>query len=72
MPKFGHPVPERLDRGVAKAQVVGNVEIGDQRGFLVDRDQPGPPRLGGRGDDAVLPADAHVTRIGLEARRSGS
>ena len=48
---------ERLDRRVGQAEIGGDIEVGDQRRLLVDRDQSGAARLGGRMDVARLAAD---------------
>ena len=51
------PLAERLDRRLGQPKVLQHVEIGDQRRLLVDRHQPGTPRIGGRGDLALFAAD---------------
>ena len=60
--EFLDPLAERLDRRLGQPQVLQHVEIGDQRGFLVDRHQPGAPRIGGRGHLALLAADQRCGR----------
>mgnify|MGYP003595597142 CR=1 FL=1 len=64
--KLGHPMPERLHRGIAKAQVVGDGKVGDQRGFLVDRHQAPFPRARRIGDSAVAALDPDMAGIGFQ------
>ena len=49
------PMAERFDRCLGQAEVGPDVEVRDDRGFLVDRDDPAAPCLG-RGVDRSLPA----------------
>ena len=50
------PVAERLDRRLRQPQVGADIEIGDQRRFLVDRHNAAPARLSRRMDGALSPA----------------
>ena len=60
------PVQESLARGGAQAQVAGDVEVGDERGFLIDRHQARAPGRAGRGEAAGRAEDADLARIGAE------
>ena len=62
--ELGHPVHERLDRGLGEAEVGGDVEVGDQRRLLIDRDQPGAARLGRRVHRARLAAHQDPPGVG--------
>ncbi len=42
-PELGQPMAEWLDRASRQPQVRGDVEVGDERRFLVDRDDTGRP-----------------------------
>ena len=53
--ELGEPVPERLDGRPGQAQVRPDVEVGDERRFLVDRDEAAPAGLA-RGVDGALVA----------------
>ena len=55
--ELAHPVEERGRGRAGEAQVVGDVEVGDQRGLLVDRDEAGAAGVGGGADVARLAAD---------------
>jgi hypothetical protein len=64
MAKLRRPVAEGLGVGVAQPQVVGDIQIGDERWFLVDRHEARAPRLGGRADTRLRAPDRHPPRIG--------
>ena len=65
-PSSRDPVAERRDRRAGEAKVDGDVEIGDQRRLLVDRDQAGAARVGGRAHVAGLAADEDAAGIGAD------
>ena len=67
--QLGEPVPERLHRGVGQAQVGPDVEVGDDRRFLVDGHEAAAARLGRRVDGAVLAADRDPCRCRAGPRR---
>ena len=70
--ELAHPFAERLERRARQAKVRGDVEIGDQRRLLIDRNQPGAARLGGRTHVAGFAADEDAPGIRRGSRRSGS
>ena len=70
--ELADPVEERRDRRAGETKVGGDVEIGDQRRLLIDRNQPGAPRIGGRMHLAGLAADQDAAGIVAGSRRSGS
>ena len=45
--------PERRDGGLGEAQVLRDLQVGDQRRLLVDGDDARATRLGGRADEAI-------------------
>ena len=52
--KFANPGHKGLERRLRQPEIRQNVEVRDQRGLLVDRNQTGAPRFGGRADPAGL------------------
>ena len=62
--ELADPVEERRGRGAGQAQVVGDVEVGDQRRLLVDRDEAGAAGAGGRAEVAGLAADKDASGVG--------
>jgi hypothetical protein len=64
--QLGHPVAESHRRRVAEAQVVGDVQIGDERWFLVDRHEARAPRLRRRADARWGAPGSCPARIGLQ------
>ena len=63
-----HPVAERLDGRLCKAQIGQHVEIGDQRRLLIDGNKAGLAGAGGRADVTLLAAQEDAAGIG----RNGS
>jgi hypothetical protein len=61
--KFKHPMQKRFNRGIAKAQIVAHVQIGDKRGFLINGHQTRPAGGTGRADAAVLTLDQDLSVI---------
>ena len=61
-----NPMQERIDRRPAQPQVLRNIQIGDQRWFLIHRHQPTAPRRPGRGETAVGPANPQRAAITLQ------
>ncbi|BCH14072.1 hypothetical protein MesoLjLa_09230 [Mesorhizobium sp. L-2-11] len=64
--EFAHPGAERLDRRVGQAKIGGDVEIGDERRFLVNRKQAGAARICRRAHVAGLAADQDMSGVGAD------
>ena len=65
-PRAARPVAEGRDGRAGQAEVVGDVEVGDQRRLLVDRHQAGAAGGGGRADVAGLAADEEGAGVGAD------
>ena len=59
--------PEGRDGGLGEAQVLRDVQVGDQRRLLVDGDDARATRLGGRADEATCRAPGWCRRRGGSA-----
>ena len=58
-----HPMAKAVGIGAAQPKVAGHVKVRDQRGFLIDRHQPGAARGGGRAKVHVNAADADLAAV---------
>ena len=58
------PVTEGLERRLGEAQVRPDVEVGDERRFLVDGDEAAAARLAGRMDDPLAAPDGDRAAVG--------
>ena len=60
---LAHPFHEGLDGRGGEAEVRRDVEIRDQRRLLVDGDEAGPARLGGRAHDMLAAVDEDAAAV---------
>ena len=63
MPSSASQCAERLDRRIGEMQVALDVQVRDERGFLVDGDEAGATGDRGRMDVPGLAVDEHGARI---------